>query len=231
MTATTSRRPAVAAIAAEPRASPIRPAKEEAMERGCHGPIATVHGDRELQLSGCVLTMGAFDGVHLGHQELIRQAIRSARALRLPAVVYTFDTPPKVFFGQAEALTSLAARLTRIRRLGPDHIIVAHFAEAYRRRSAADFIAELGALNPHQIWVGEDFRFGSCKTGNVDLLRSYFNVRCIDPVRCENGEMVSSSRIRRLRHAGQLGVAAALEGWKGIASAKAISAAVGEVRP
>jgi riboflavin kinase/FMN adenylyltransferase len=169
------------------------------------------HRERELNLAASVVTIGAFDGVHRGHQELIRQTVKTARSLGVPAVVYTFDPPPKVFFGQAEALIPLTKKLERISAFRPDHLIVARFDDDYAGRTAADFFAELGTLNPRQIFVGDDFRFGSCKTGNVAQLRKHFETCSLPPVRCGNGV---SSRIRSLRRSGFAAAAAALEGWK-----------------
>jgi riboflavin kinase / FMN adenylyltransferase len=174
------------------------------------------HRDGELALATCVMTIGAFDGVHRGHQELLRQTIAAAQRRGVPAVVYTFDPPPKVYFGQAEALISLGEKLERIATFAPDHVIVADFNQMYVRRTAIDFLAELRRLQPREVIVGEDFRFGSCKGGTALLLRQHFNTRVVPPVRCGNGEIVSSSRIRTLRRSGLAAAAAALENWKDI---------------
>jgi riboflavin kinase / FMN adenylyltransferase len=168
-----------------------------------------------LQLSKSVLTIGAFDGVHRGHQELIRRVVRLACELGVPSVVYTFDVPPKVFFGKADALIPLAEKLARISNLEPDYIVVAHFAQEYARRTAAEFIAELKGFNPDLVLLGGDFRFGSCKSGDVALLGRHFATRILPTVLCGRGEVVSSSRIRGLRRSGQVFAAAALEGWIG----------------
>ena len=124
--------------------------------------------------------------------------------------------PPKVYFGQAEALISLREKLERIATFAPDHVIVADFNPIYVRRTAADFLAELQLLQPREVIVGKDFRFGSCKGGTAQLLRQYFNTRILPPVRCGNGEIVSSSRIRSLRRSGLAAAAAALENWRDI---------------
>lgn len=129
-------------------------------------------------------------------------------------MVYTFDPPPKVFFGRARALISLEERIGRLGALEPDHIVVAAFDDGCRRRTAMEFIAELEALNPDLIWLGEDFRFGVGQTGNIRLLERFFAVRTLGPVRCEGGEVISSSRIRRLRDVGDLAAAEALQGWR-----------------
>jgi riboflavin kinase / FMN adenylyltransferase len=189
------------------------------MGKGFGGSAVAFHRDGELALPASVVTIGAFDGVHCGHQELLRQTIAAAQQRGLPAVIYTFDPPPKVYFGQAVALNSLAEKLERPATFVADHVIVADFDRAYALRTAADFISELQRLHSHEVIVGVDFRFGSCKSGTTLLLRQYFNARILQPVRCSNGEIVSSSRIRALRRSGLAAAAAALENWKYVLTA------------
>lgn len=172
-----------------------------------------VHAEDALALSGSVLTVGAFDGVHSGHQALIGTAVRSARNLGISSVVYTFDPPPKALLCGARPLTSVRDKVEKIGALGPDHIIVARFDAAYRARTADDFIREISRLAPRIIWIGADFRFGSCKGGNPQMLARYFDTRIFPAVCCEAGEVVSSSRIRSLREAGRFTEAERLEGW------------------
>ena len=142
--------------------------------------------------------------------------VASARRQGLPAVIYTFDPPPKAFFGRARALISLEEKLGRLGALEPDYIVVAAFDDACRRRTAMEFIAELGMLNPRLIWVGDDFRFGAEQAGDVGLLTHYFAVRTLGPVQCKGGKAISSSRIRRLLDGGELSAAEALQGWQGL---------------
>jgi riboflavin kinase/FMN adenylyltransferase len=191
-----------------------------------HNP-SRVHAARGFRLSGCVVTIGAFDGVHRGHQQLVRRTVASARRKGLPAVIYTFDPPPKVFFGRARALISLKERIGRLGALEPDHIVVAAFDDVCRRRTAMEFIAELGLLNPRLIWVGDDFRFGAEQAGDVGLLTRYFAVRTLGPVQCEGGQVISSSRIRRLLDGGDLPAAEALQGWHGLKLDGAVALAGG----
>jgi riboflavin kinase / FMN adenylyltransferase len=180
-----------------------------------HNPIR-VHAARGFRLSGCVVTIGAFDGVHRGHRQLVQATVASARRQGLPAVIYTFDPPPKVFFSRARALISLEEKIGRLGALEPDHIVVAAFDDACRRRTAMEFIAELGMLNPRLIWVGDDFRFGAGQVGDISLLTRYFAVQTLGPVQCEGGQVISSSRIRRLLDGGDLPAAEALQGWRGL---------------
>jgi FAD synthase len=119
-----------------------------------------IHGEGTLRLDASVVAIGAFDGVHRGHQSVILQAVEAGRALAVPAFVYTFDPPPKAVFGSARVLTPIRDKLDRLARLGPDHAVVAHFDRAYASRPPADFIEELRALNPAELWVGADSASG-----------------------------------------------------------------------
>lgn len=168
--------------------------------------------DRQIALTASVVAIGAFDGVHRGHQDLIRAAIAEARESRLPAVVWTFDPPPKVHFGRAARLMPLAEKLSRIAALGPDWVVVAPFTTLYASRSAADFIADLARISPARIHVGADFRFGTRQTGDVALLAQHFPLAEVQTTCCCAGEVISSSRIRALRAVGAHDAAAALLG-------------------
>ncbi|MCW5722683.1 MAG: FAD synthetase family protein [Devosia sp.] len=165
-----------------------------------------------LELGASVVTIGAFDGVHLGHQALVRQMVAEARGLGVPSVVWTFDPPPRVFFTGVEQLSTLDEKLARLATVGPDHIVVASFTEAYRQRSAEDFIESLRRINPVRILVGADFRFGAQQAGDVELLAQHFEVTIFDPVRCPDSEVVSSSRIRKLRREGRRDLADLIHG-------------------
>lgn len=163
---------------------------------------ARLAGEQQLSLQGSVVTIGAFDGVHLGHQALIRAAVTEGWRRGLPSVVWTFDPPPKVAFGRAGQLCPLAEKLKRIASLGPDWIVVVRFIRTYAERSAADFLADLAQLSPRTVHVGADFRFGARQAGDVALLASRFNVSLARPVLCAGGEVISSSRIRSLEGGG-----------------------------
>lgn len=172
-----------------------------------------VYPDQILRLPGSVVTIGAFDGVHRGHQALIRRVVGRAGELGVPAVVYTFDPPPRAYFQGAPVLTPLARKIRRLKALGPEYAVVAGFDAGYAARCAEDFLEELAALNPSEVWVGADFRFGRGGAGDVDALAARFKTRVFEPVQCGEGEVISSSRVRRLLAQGATGEAHALLGW------------------
>ncbi|CAM5496611.1 Putative bifunctional riboflavin kinase/FMN adenylyltransferase [Aquamicrobium terrae] len=125
--------------------------------------------------------------------------VRQARERGVPAVVYTFDPPPRVAFGAAEKLIDTRERIRRLRFLGADHIApLAHFTTEYRQRSPLEFIEELAALSPVALWVGDDFRFGGTGPATPRWLPWYFDLQLLPKVVCSGGERVSSSRIRAL---------------------------------
>jgi riboflavin kinase/FMN adenylyltransferase len=164
-------------------------------------------------LAASITCIGAFDGVHRGHQVLIGQAVAAGRETGVPVVVWTFDPPPKVFFGRAPLLMSPVEKVARLAELGVDHIILSRFDDAFRAQTAEDFLALLARLNPVEVRVGGDFRFGARQAGDVALLAQHFNVRLLDPVHCDKGDRISSSRIRQAWSEGDLDTCRELIGW------------------
>lgn len=174
---------------------------------------AICHPHDTLSLSASIVTIGTFDGVHRGHQVLLKEIVRRARQLGVPSVVYTFDPPPKTAFSGTMQLTPVDEKVRRISHFGIDHIIVAHFDNAYAARPPQDFLNELGSLNPEQVWVGADFRFGAGRAGNNSTLARHFDTRVIDEIGCLDGERISSTRLRNLYQKGSSEDARRLHGW------------------
>lgn len=157
-----------------------------------------IHTPGTLKLPVSVLTIGALDGIHRGHQALLLKAKERAEKLGVPFVVYTFDPPPKVFFKGCRQLMSVEEKLRRLDMLGADYVIVGSFDEAFTKKEVSEFITELKELNPIEIWEGPNFLFGKDRKGTIEVLRHYFKVEVLHPLTCEQGEMISSSRIRGL---------------------------------
>lgn len=173
-----------------------------------------VHAPGTLQLPASVLTIGALDGVHKGHQSLVRKAKERAAELKVPFVIYTFDPPPKVFFKGCRLLTTLEEKLKRLKILGAEHVIVAAFDDAFASKEESVFIEDLKTVNPMEIWEGPNFLFGKNRRGDLDALRCHFNVEIFDSMYCEEGVMISSSRIRTLLEIGDYAQAERLLGWR-----------------
>ena len=127
-------------------------------------------------IPGTAVTIGAYDGVHLGHQAVLRELRALASERGLPTVVLTFDRHPASVVRPESAprlLTDLDQKLELLAALGDvDHAVVLRFDEARSREEAADFVAAVlvGALTARVVVVGEDFHFGRGRRGSVDLL-------------------------------------------------------------
>ena len=147
-----------------------------------------------------VVAIGSFDGLHLGHQHLLRQAQQAAGG-HLPLLVYTFDPPSKVFMKGEGFLTDLAEKVELLRGLGVEISLIVPFTEAFSRRSKDEFLDDLRRLEAQQIYVGEDFRFGQGRKGGLDDLGQVAPTRII-PLLELGGAPVKSSRIRDLLHLG-----------------------------
>lgn len=157
-----------------------------------------IHESEVLNLDGSVIAIGAFDGVHKGHQTVIKQMVERSNLYDVPSVVYTFNQPPRAYFQGAQILSNKQEKMNKLNKLEVDHTVIATFNTEYLSRSAESFIEEIAQMNPRQIIVGEDFRFGYKRAGDIELLRQHFQVGTISPVCCLNGERISSTRIREL---------------------------------
>ncbi|MGG1396573.1 FAD synthetase [Bacillus salipaludis] len=172
-----------------------------------------IHQTEGLKLNGSVIAIGAFDGVHRGHQSVLREMVKDSQVEGLPSVVYTFYPPPRSYFQGAKILTSPEKKIQLIKSLGVEHVVLAQFNEKYLQRTADDFLEELSLLNPAKIFVGDDFRFGHKRSGDVQLLKEHFPVQSINPICSTDGERISSTRIRELILQGKQEQAVPLLGW------------------
>lgn len=157
------------------------------------------------ELRGGIVALGNFDGFHLGHQAVVGEAIRWARAEGRPAIVATFDPHPvRHFKPDAEPfrLTTLDQRQELFGAAGADAMLVIHFGADVAGMTALEWIEAglVGHLGAVGVVTGEDFTFGKGRSGNVRVLREEgprfgLRARAVGPVTLE-GEVVSSSRIR-----------------------------------
>jgi riboflavin kinase/FMN adenylyltransferase len=174
-------------------------------------------------VAGSAVTIGAYDGVHLGHRALIGQVRDAAAARGLTSVVVTFDRHPAEVVRPESAprlLTDLEQKLELLASTGVDTTLVVHFDEQRAHEPAEDFVNEIlvGTLNAKIVSVGEDFHFGYRRSGNVKLLEamgetSGFEVLPIELVALAGVDApVSSTRIRRALTDGDVALAATLLG-------------------
>jgi len=168
-----------------------------------------------------ILTIGAFDGVHRGHQHLIESAVRRARELGCQSAVLTFDPHPDLVIHPERDrlyLTSLEERAELIRRLGADLLIVMPFTREIMALSALDFMSRTCAsVALCELWVGWDFALGRKREGDLARLRQIgqqlgYTVQPVAAFALADGTPISSTRIRSALAAGDLESAAMLLG-------------------
>ena len=170
---------------------------------------------------GCVLTIGNFDGVHLGHRAMLDRLVAKTRELKLPCCVLTFEPHPREFFTPAAAptrLTRLREKLELIAEAGVDRAHVLRFGARLAALAADRFIEEmlLRGLGMRWLLVGRDFRFGARRAGDFAMLESSaarhgYAVEAMPDV-TQAGERISSSGVRAALAAGDLAGAARLLG-------------------
>jgi len=165
------------------------------------------------------LTIGNFDGVHRGHQAMLARLVEAAEDLGLPAAVLTFDPHPREFFAPHAApprLSTLRDKLEQFAAHGVARVHIGRFDARLAHLSATEFIDKImvGALKTRWVLVGEDFRFGRARAGDLELLRASarsFSVEAMGLVR-SGEERISSSAVREALVRGDLERAADMLG-------------------
>jgi riboflavin kinase/FMN adenylyltransferase len=173
-----------------------------------------------LNLNHSWVTIGAFDGVHRGHQELIRYLVAQAHREHSPAVVITFQPHPAIFFGrvpQAHTLTSPQERESLLKELGVDQVITLHFDTEVANLTALNFMQLLKKkIDLTHLLIGFNFALGRDRAGDLDSLQQFgklfgYAVEVVQPYKVD-GEIISSSQIRSLLQEGRLKQANAMLG-------------------
>lgn len=155
---------------------------------------------------GCVATIGAFDGVHLGHQAVLEHVIAKSRELNLPSTVVVFEPLPREYFAPLQApprLMSFREKFLALQALGIDRVLRIRFTAGFRDMGAVEFIKQVfvAGLNAQYIVVGDDLRFGRDRAGDFSLLQQLgsefgFDVAATATITA-TAERVSSTRIRQ----------------------------------
>jgi riboflavin kinase/FMN adenylyltransferase len=162
---------------------------------------------------GCVATIGNFDGMHVGHQQIVRGIVERAQELGRPSAVITFHPHPLTIVAPdrvPKQIITLAQKEELLRELGVDAMLVVPFSHEFSRWTADRFIDEflVAALQVKEVRIGRDFGFGAGREGNLEKLaaaglRSGFDVLGIDDVRVR-GIRISSSIVREAIAKGRL---------------------------
>jgi riboflavin kinase/FMN adenylyltransferase len=172
-------------------------------------------------LRHAVVTVGNFDGLHVGHREILRIVTERARLRSGESAVYTFEPHPRKVLRPGAApklLTTLEQKLELIEEAGVDVAVVERFDLEFARRSAIEFVRDVlyARLRPEEVYVGYDFRFGHDREGSMRTLTELgphlgFAVTIVPEVTV-GGRDVNSTRIRELLEAGQVEEARVLLG-------------------
>lgn len=161
------------------------------------------------------LTIGNYDGVHLGHQAMLSALVSDAKRMGLASAVMIFEPQPREFFSPDDPparLSSLAEKSRMIADLGVDYLLVARFDDDFRKLSASDFVQILKQMNTEHLVLGDDFRFGHDRMGNAQFLQaSGFSVDCLSSVLSAD-QRVSSTLIRQALQDNDLAMASRLLG-------------------
>ncbi|HZR15908.1 MAG TPA: bifunctional riboflavin kinase/FAD synthetase [Verrucomicrobiae bacterium] len=185
--------------------------------------MKTIQDPSEVRQTGrrVCLALGFFDGVHLGHQQILRQTTTAARQHDAVALIVTFDRHPNTVVAPNRApalIYPLSQKLRVIESLGVDFTLLLHFDKSFSERSGEEFVRSLAleAGPIRSVCVGANFVFGHKRSGNVELLRKLgnelnFNVQALAAVSLD-GKAVSSTRIREAISTGKLDAAGQMLG-------------------
>jgi len=170
--------------------------------------------DEIKNIEETVIALGNFDGVHKGHQELIRRTVKSAKAAGLKSAVFTFANHPKNVLAGKPVIKNILYpedKAEIIRCLGVDYLFSLEFNESIRYLSAEEFIHKLlvGAFKMREAYCGFNYRFGYMAEGTPETLikagmEEGFGIHVLEPFKID-GNLVSSSFIRRLIASGRVG--------------------------
>lgn len=169
---------------------------------------------------GCVMSIGNFDGIHLGHQYIVERVIRKSRARGIPSVITTFEPHPHEFFtpDSADRIMGLREKYIALKEFSVDYLFLMRFNHKLANTSADDFIKTflLNGLKVKSLIIGDDFRFGKKRQGDYELLKKYSDVNNFELENTSTLELgnkrISSTRIRQLLQNHEFSKAEALLG-------------------
>lgn len=187
--------------------------------------------DFKREFKNPVLTIGNFDGVHLGHQRIFQRVKEKAGEIGGQSIVYTFEPHPVELLAPERKpllITPIKEKLRLIAEQGIDLIICANFSPKFAGQTPEDFVKTIlyDQIKIRQLFVGHDYTFGKDRRGNIAMLMEFgrklgFNVEVVEAVRV-GGAVVSSTRIRELIQKGEMPEAARMLGRNYLLAGKVI---------
>lgn len=186
-----------------------------------HGSFARLARAQDHAALPNAVTIGNFDGIHLGHQAMLARLTARAASVGAQPAVLTFEPHPREIFTPEAAptrLTSLREKLEILRALGVAHVHVCRFSKPFAALSADDFVQRIlvRGLNARYVLVGDDFRFGARRAGDFELLQRLGKVHGFESEALHTieaaGQRASSTAVREALAAGDMAMAAQLLG-------------------
>lgn len=179
--------------------------------------MKTIHGIENFPASeGSIVTIGTFDGVHLGHQQILKQLIDTSQQSKLKSVLLTFFPHPRMVLQpdiSMRLIQTIEEREKALRKTGLDYLVIHPFSEKFSRLSADDYVKQIlvEKLNVRKVVVGYDHRFGRNRTASLEDMYNYADIHDFEVIEIDAKKIkstaVSSTKIRKAIDQGDIALA------------------------
>ena len=179
--------------------------------------MKTIHGIENFPASeGSIVTIGTFDGVHLGHQQILKQLIDTSQQSKLKSVLLTFFPHPRMVLQPdipMRLIQTIEEREKALRKTGLDYLVIHPFSEKFSRLSADDYVKQVlvDKLNVRKVVVGYDHRFGRNRTASLEDMYNYADIYDFEVIEIDAKKIkstaVSSTKIRKAIDQGDIALA------------------------
>ncbi|MGB0305929.1 MAG: bifunctional riboflavin kinase/FAD synthetase [Flavobacteriaceae bacterium] len=179
--------------------------------------MKTIHGIENFPASeGSIVTIGTFDGVHLGHQQILKQLIDTSQQSKLKSVLLTFFPHPRMVLQpdiSMRLIQTIEEREKALRKTGLDYLVIHPFSEKFSRLSADDYVKQIlvDKLNVRKVVVGYDHRFGRNRTASLEDMYNYADIYDFEVIEIDAKKIkstaVSSTKIRKAIDEGDIALA------------------------
>ena len=179
--------------------------------------MKTIHGIENFPASeGSIVTIGTFDGVHLGHQQILKQLIDTSQQSKLKSVMLTFSPHPRMVLQpdiSMRLIQTIEERERALRKTGLDYLVIHPFSEKFSRLSADDYVKQIlvEKLNVRKVVVGYDHRFGRNRTASLEDMYNYADIYDFEVIEIDvkkiKSTAVSSTKIRKAIDEGDIALA------------------------